>query len=29
VRITFLGVPDEGERLLAPLRGLGPVLGGR
>jgi FAD/FMN-containing dehydrogenase len=26
VRITFLGIPDEGERLLAPLRGLGPVL---
>lgn len=26
VRITFLGAPDEGEQLLAPLRGLGPVL---
>ena len=26
VRVTLLGVPDEGERLLAPLRGLGPVL---
>ena len=26
VRITLLGVQDEGERLLAPLRGLDPVL---
>ncbi|TDW98638.1 FAD-binding oxidoreductase [Kribbella sp. VKM Ac-2566] len=26
VRVTFLGVPDDGERLLSPFRGLGPVL---
>jgi FAD/FMN-containing dehydrogenase len=26
VRVAFLGVPDEGERLLAPLHGLRPAL---
>ena len=26
LRITFLGVPADGDRLLAPLRGLGPIL---